>query len=235
MSLGDGFTLAGYGSGIGIYLWASRRLWPAQRTLWWQSLIVLAAGYMGGVSGAKAVQLLLGGWGPDALRVLSDPLAGGRTVLGGLLIGWACVELAKWLLGLRGSTGGPFALAIPAGEALGRIGCWLNGCCYGAVSGLPQGLPFTVYQHGAWRIPAQLYSSLAMLLLFAALLRLSRRAESAELFRWFLLLYGGARFGLEFARYRETLHYGLSLAQWVALELALAGGIALAVTRRGTA
>lgn len=233
MSPGDWFTLAGYLTGTGVYLWASARLWPGQRPQAWQSAVVLAAGLAGGLAGAKVSQVFVSGWAQNS-AALQDPMAGGRTIIGGLLAGWLGVEIAKWSLGLRQSTGGPFALAIPAGEAVGRIGCWLNQCCYGAASGLPHGLPFTVQQHEAWRLPAQLYSSLACAAVFLMLLRLSRRLGPAELFRALLMLYGGARFLLEFARYRETLYWGLSVAQWVCLELLLAAGISnwVAVRRR---
>lgn len=225
MSTGDWWTLAGYLTGIAVYLWASTRLWPGQRPQGWQSAVVLAAGLAGGLSGAKLVQVALSGWQQNS-SALHDPQAGGRTIIGGLLAGWISVEIAKWCMGVSRSAGGPFALAIPAGEAVGRIGCWLNGCCYGAACNLPKGLPFTVEQHETWRLPAQLYSSLACAAVFLALLRLSRRLGPAELFRAFLMFYGSARFLLEFARYRETLYWGLSLAQWVCLELALAGLIA---------
>lgn len=225
MTSGDWFTLAGYLTGIGVYIWASARLWAGARPQGWQSGVALAAGLAGGLAGAKLVQVALSGWAQNS-AALHSPMAGGRTIIGGLLAGWISVEVAKWCMGLRQSTGGPFALAIPAGEAVGRIGCWLNQCCYGAASSLPQGLPLTVHQHDAWRLPAQLYSSLTSFAVFLVLLRLSRRLGPAALFRVFLMLYGSARFLLEFARYRETLYFGLSLAQWVSLELLVAGGIA---------
>jgi phosphatidylglycerol:prolipoprotein diacylglycerol transferase len=170
-------------------------------------------------------------WHGNAAAIL-QPDQGGRTIIAGLVCGWIGVEVAKWRLGIRGSAGDPFALALPAGEAVGRVGCFFNQCCYGAPTALPHCFPLAVYQHGAWRLPAQLYASAIALAIFAILFSLrGRMARQGDLFRLFLVLYGAGRFGLEFARYRDKLYFGLDLAQWVCLELVLAGTAMLVIPR----
>jgi phosphatidylglycerol:prolipoprotein diacylglycerol transferase len=57
----------------------------------------------------------------------------GKTVLGALLGGYGGVEAGKKLINMREATGDTFAVIVPLGLALGRIGCWLHGCCLGRV------------------------------------------------------------------------------------------------------
>lgn len=222
MSLGSMFTVLGYAVGA-LVIWLAGReaRWPRGQMLW-----LLSAGLLGGTLGGKLTQWLALGWpfAPGAAARIADPLLGGRTIIGGIICGWLAVELTKWRLGVRRSTGDLFALALPAGEAVGRLGCLLNGCCYGA----PSALPWAIYQHGAWRHPAQVYSGLAAMALLGVLFWLRGRLwREGDLFRVYLLLYGACRFAIEFTRYRDQLYSGLSLAQWVCLELALLGAVAL--------
>jgi len=118
---------------------------------------------------------------------------GGRTILGGVLGGWIAVELSKRHLGIRTPTGDAFALALAAGEAVGRIGCFFNGCCYGRESSLP----WAVFQHGGWRHPTQIYSSLAAGAILVTLLVARTRVAKGQLFAIYLVLFGLARLGLE--------------------------------------
>src|SRR5438552_919482 len=94
-------------------------------------VLIYVAALAGAFLGAKLVYLGAEGWlhWHDANRWLV--LATGKTILGGLLGGYAAVELAKLLAGYSQPTGDWFALIAPAGIILGRIGCWLHGCCQG--------------------------------------------------------------------------------------------------------
>jgi len=178
---------------------------------------VAVAGLIGGVLGAKVTQLLVEGW-PNKVPfwTILDPKAGGKALMGGLLIGWVSVATAKWKLGIRRSTGDHFALALPGGEAVGRIGCYFNTCCYGRVCDLP----WAVHQHGAWRHPTQIYSSLAAGLLFGLLLWLKPRLKrEGDLWRCHLAGFGLSRFGLEFLRENDAVVIGLSAMQPLCLEL----------------
>jgi phosphatidylglycerol:prolipoprotein diacylglycerol transferase len=183
-----------------------------------------------GILGAKLSQLLAEGW---PVRVpwftVLEPQVGGRALLGGVIFGWIGVEIAKRRMGLRRSTGDLFALALPAGEAVGRIGCHLNGCCYG----VPCDLPWAIYQHGAWRQPAQLVSSVVAALTFGFLLWLAPKLHrEGQLFQVYLLVFGVTRFGLEFVRWRESTIGGLSPMQWFCLDLIVFASVALSRRRR---
>ena len=54
--------------------------------------------------------------------------ATGKSVLGGLLGAYGCVEITKRLVGHKQPTGDAFAVIVPVGILLGRVGCYLNGC-----------------------------------------------------------------------------------------------------------
>jgi phosphatidylglycerol---prolipoprotein diacylglyceryl transferase len=207
------FTALGYLAGALVFYLAARRQRRVTEGMAWVAL----AGLCGGVLGAKVTEWALT-QGPGFVAhpaTFLDPRLGGRALIGGILFGWAAVEVAKRRLGIRRSTGDLFALALPAGEAVGRIGCFFNGCCYGVATSLP----WAVHQHGAWRHPTQLYASVIAVGLFAALLAArDRLPREGDLFRLYLALYGASRFLLEFLRERTPVFGGLSLAQWICLE-----------------
>lgn len=226
MTLGEVFTALGYAVGALVFWWASR-----QRKLNTEGIGRLAlVGLFGGIIGAKVTQWVMEGWpfSQPATAVL-NPTAGGRALLGGLLVGWLCVEVAKRRMGIRRSTGDLFALALPAGEAVGRIGCYFNQCCYGTVCDAS----WAVHQHGADRHPVQLYSSIVAALVFGLLVMVSKHVRrEGDLFRMYLGLFGLTRFWLEFFRERSMAFGGLSAMQWFCLELVVASAIMLTLSHR---
>jgi phosphatidylglycerol:prolipoprotein diacylglycerol transferase len=131
---------------------------------------------------------------------------------------------------------------VPLGAAVGRLGCWLAGCCYGRPASIPwsvvysdpaahalTGVPLGVPLH-----PAPLYALGGSALTFALLVALSRRQPpGGVVFFAFLLLEGLTRVGLEVFRgdaMRGALG-PLSLGQLVGLGAAAAGAIGLARVR----
>ena len=109
--------------------------------------------------------------------------------------------IAKRIMGIRRPTGDLFAMALPAGEVVGRIGCHLNGCCYG----IRCEMPGAVFQHGALRFPAQLVSSATAAVMFGVLLWLAPKLKrEGDLFRAYLLLFGTTRFAIEFVRWLNS-------------------------------
>ena len=219
MTLGEFFTFLGYGSGAMVfYGWARGRRLATEGMKW-----VALWGVAGGVLGAKITQWVIGE--PAISGAILDPRAGGKSLVGGLVCGWIAVELTKRILGIRRSTGDGWALALPAGEAIGRIGCYFNGCCYGTKCDAS----WAIYQHGAWRHPTQLYSAIAAALIFGIVwaTRDKMPREGAS-FRLYLLLYGASRFAIEFARARSTVWGDLSLVQLICAETAILAGLMLA-------
>jgi phosphatidylglycerol:prolipoprotein diacylglycerol transferase len=226
VTVGEVFTALGYLTGVAVLVWAAMQKRLATEGMAWLAL----SGLLGGVLGAKLTELIFEGW-PVKVSFLAglDPRAGGRALLGGMICGWLAVEIAKRRLGIKRSTGDLFALALPAGEAVGRIGCFFNGCCYGTACRVP----WAVYQHDAWRHPTQLYSSVTAALIFAGLLAIRNRLKrEGDLFRVYLIAFGASRFGLEFLRQNDTLWFGLTPMQWFCLELVLFGSLTLVLPRR---
>lgn len=229
MMLGEIFTALGFVTGIAVLILSARRSGIATQGMG----KVAMAGFIGGILGAKVTQLVVEGW-PTKVPwwVIFDPRAGGKALMGGLLIGWVSVIAAKKILGIKRSTGDHFALALPAGEAVGRIGCYFNQCCYGTVCDLP----WSVNQHGAERHPAQLYSAVTAALMFGALLWLRGRLKrEGDLWRAYLILFGLTRFALEIVRENDSVVWGLSAMQLLCIELIVVATIGQVVAvRRGS-
>ena len=219
MTLGELFTLLGFLTGaLVLWLWSRARNLATEGMKW-----VAIWGIVGGVAGAKLTQWLVGEGGIVSVAML-NPHSGGKSLIGGLVGGWLAVEIAKRALGIRRSTGDGWALALPAGEAVGRIGCYFNGCCYGTKCDAG----WAIYQHGAWRHPTQLYSALAAALIFAVVW-FSRPLfkREGDGFRLYLMLYGASRFVIEFARTRSLVWGDLSLVQIICAEAALIAALLL--------
>lgn len=193
-----------------------------------QLSIILFAALSGGIFGAKGSSLViavLNGTPPQALLAHPD----GRTIMGGVLFGWLAVEFAKDRLKIKDSTGDGFAFALSLGEAIGRLGCYFNGCCYGIASSVP----WAIYQGGALRHPTQIYSAIFAFGVFLLLCFLKNKVKyEGDLFRIYLLCFGLGRFFIEFLRVRSEVHFGLSIAQWVSLEIVIAMILAMVWTYR---
>jgi phosphatidylglycerol:prolipoprotein diacylglycerol transferase len=131
-----------------------------------------------------------------------------------------------------------FAPGIAAGQAVGRLGCLMAGCCYGKACSLPWSITFTqpnslapinVPLH-----PTQVYHSLAGLITLCILLLARKKmARPGELFALFLVLYSMFRFVIEFFRgdFRGYLGF-LSVTQWVSAALFMAGLTLIIKARR---
>lgn len=122
------------------------------------------------------------------------------------------------------------ASALPLGHALGRIGCLLNGCCYGSVCDLP----WAVNTAGAMRHPVQAYEAIFNLALFFVLRkRLLKRGPDGWIIALYLLAYGAWRFIIEFWRgdARMAGAFGLNASQTLSLSLVVLG-LALSLVLR---
>jgi phosphatidylglycerol:prolipoprotein diacylglycerol transferase len=220
------FTFLGYAVGTFVFALEAKR----KRLLTEGILLVMTAGFAGGMLGAKVTEWTLGPGSPlfNSPAAFFNPMLGGRSLVGGLLVGWLCVVLTKRYLGLRRSTGDMFALALPAGEAVGRIGCFLGGCCYG----LPTDAPWAVEQHGVLRHPTQLYALVAAVATFIVLRSLRDKLPEGLLFQAYLAMFGGTRFVIEFFRERQLVVGTLSLVQLVCIELVVVACVVMAFRLR---
>ncbi|UCE18862.1 MAG: prolipoprotein diacylglyceryl transferase [Gemmatimonadota bacterium] len=135
----------------------------------------------------------------------------GLTMYGGVLLS---IIASLWFLRRHGLPIWKIADAIAPSIALGvfltRIGCFLNGCCFGKPGDYPWCVVFPPESAAGYFFPhqhihpTQLYASLYGLLIFGLLLFLERFKKFDGFTFWlFLLLYAVARFSIDFVRFYE--------------------------------
>jgi phosphatidylglycerol:prolipoprotein diacylglycerol transferase len=186
-----------YGAGLALFAMMARRRGVATAGIW----LIMQAGLIGGLAFAGLTQLVFTG-------------TPGKTLLGGVAGGYLCVVLAKRYLGISRPTGDLWAVAIAGGEAVGRIGCFIGGCCFGKAAGVA----WAVHDHGALRHPTQLYMAAAAALVLALLLVLDRyRLPENSLFYVQGVLFCATRLGIEFYRDGAHQYAGLTFAQWACI------------------
>jgi len=109
------------------------------------------------------------------------------------------------------------APSVALGLGFARIGCFLNGCCFGKPTNLPWGVVFPPGSPPTWVFdkpisihPTQLYSSLAgfcMVLLLLIIEKNKKKRIPGHLFCFFLVLYSGWRFFIDFLRFYDPRAY----------------------------
>lgn len=102
-------------------------------------------------------------------------------------------------------------------QAIGRVGCLLNGCCFGKTTQF--GLYFKV--HKSVLIPVQLYSSLLLIFIFIILRFYQEKPHlNGQIFFTYLLLYSGKRFFVEFWRADNAIIlWGLNFFQLISIAI----------------
>lgn len=143
----------------------------------------------------------------------------GGAVLGSLVVLWYALR-RKLRVPVIADVGG---MTLALGSAIGRLGCFLNGCCYGAPSDsiIACSFPGT----GNRVLPTQLFDSASNLFIFGLLLFVATRPRIREGFTWWLYvtLYGISRFTIEIFRVNPRGLFGLSQAQQLSVVAMLIG------------
>lgn len=232
-SYGLMMTLGFIAAGITAYYGFKRRRLDTQNIF----MLVIAAA-VGGLVGAKIDYLLV-----NLGEFRSDPMGaafsgGGLVWYGGFIGGFAAALAAMKIYRLPvAKVLDAAAPGIAVGYAFGRVGCFLNGTCYGKESDLPWAVQFP---HGAMPTPpgiavqpTQLYSALAALAIFGVLLYLQPRLKRDwSMILAYLTLAGTERFLVEFLRFNRD---GQLQARLLALSVAMAAGLTLLwILRRST-
>lgn len=179
-----------------------------------ERLGIALGAFCGAMIAAKVPYVLLDREGLFSGRAWLD---NGKTILFGLAGGYLGVEVAKAILGVRIKTGDSFAVPVAAAVAVGRLACFVGGCCYGKPTRLPWGV---VFHDGISRHPTQLYeaafhASAAVFLAWCerrGLFRLQR-------IKIYFMAYLVYRFLTEFLRPEPIVALGLTAYQWGALLL----------------
>jgi phosphatidylglycerol:prolipoprotein diacylglycerol transferase len=195
------------------------RRWQAKLPLaWWHKLAIGVGGFCGAMIGAK-LPFVLSDW--TGLVSGTAWLADGKTIMCGIVGGYFGVELAKWSLDIRIKTGDTFAVPVAVGVAIGRLACFVGGCCYGAPTTLPWGVCFAHSGDDLPRHPTQLYEAAFHFAMAALLFALQRRGLlRGQLVKLYILVYLAYRFLTEFIRPEPRAWLGLTGYQWAAVCLA---------------
>ncbi len=127
---------------------------------------------------------------------------GGLVFIGGLFASFLTVLIYVKLKGLNlWKLLDALSPASALGYGIGRIGCFLNGCCYGVTL-------FGIEQ------PTQIYSSIAGFVIFAVLIKLyDSKKYDGQIFIYALIMYCVYRFLVEFLRYSPVHVYIFTLNQ----------------------
>ncbi|MCX5748929.1 MAG: prolipoprotein diacylglyceryl transferase [Candidatus Saganbacteria bacterium] len=144
---------------------------------------------------------------------------GGMVFYGGLIFAAATVYFVARKRGLNVlQILDVISPSVAIGYSIGRIGCFLRGCCFGLQCDLPWAVHFpdaTGFVH-----PTQIYSSIAGLLMFIVLSRVfSRKKYNGQVFIWGLSLYSIYRFIIEFFRFCPDHYFGLTASQIISVAL----------------
>jgi phosphatidylglycerol:prolipoprotein diacylglycerol transferase len=131
-------------------------------------------------------------------------------------------KISFWLIG------DVIAPGAILGQAIGRIGCTINGCCYGLPTSLPWGVVYTnpgsFCPVGEEFQPTQIYHLLWNLIGFGILWSLRRRLKpQGSLFLFYLALYAAGDLSIRFVRvgepFRSGMFFNLQEAQLIGIAV----------------
>jgi phosphatidylglycerol:prolipoprotein diacylglycerol transferase len=186
---------------------------PLGRTERWG--IALGA-FCGAMIGAKLPFVLTD---LEGLRSGGAWLENGKTIMTGLAGGYLGVELAKWILEIRTKTGDSFAVPVAVSIGIGRIACFVAGCCHGVPTEWPWGVVFPQFGHMA-RHPTQLYETAFHLTAAIVLWQIGRRdLLSGQRVKLYIIAYLFYRFATETIRPEPRMLWDLTIYQWTAIVL----------------
>ena len=207
----------------------------------WSMLLWVA---VGGIIGARLYHVI-SAWGVYVanpaliIQVWNGGLGIPGAVAGGVLGLWIYTRVrglptGRWL--------DIFVLALPLGQAIGRLGNFVNQELYGPPTTLPWGIPIdAAHRVGAWTnlnlfpvattrfVPLFAYEAIASLLTLGTMIWISRRFAArlydGDMLLIFIMCYGVVRSYLETYRVENWVIAGIPTATWLGLGgLVLAGG-----------
>jgi phosphatidylglycerol:prolipoprotein diacylglycerol transferase len=155
-------------------------------------------------------------------------------ILGAVLGIWVYSKFSKFNFAYFADLVAP---GVILAQAVGRVGCTLNGCCYGIPTSLPWGVVYTSPESyaplGIAVHPTQLYEIAYLLIIFGVIFKLRGRFKpDGSLFLIYISLYSLWRIGIDFLREGAPFFLGLHQAQVIGIiVLAIAVPILVLRTR----
>jgi phosphatidylglycerol---prolipoprotein diacylglyceryl transferase len=184
-----------------------------------EKFAIAVGAFCGAMIGAK-LPFALSDW--DALRSGAVWFSNGKTIVCGMVGAYIGVEITKWIYDIRVKTGDSFAVPAAVAVGIGRLSCFVAGCCYGTPTTLPWGVRFSLADAGLVpRHPTQLYESAFHLALALLMFGLRRRGVwRGQLVKFYILTYLVYRWFTEFIRPEPELWAGWTGYQWFAIVVA---------------
>lgn len=238
-------TALGYLAAV-LYLLPRLKKINLDKDTFWNIIFIAFAGAL---LGGKLLYILVS-W-QDLGPTLGDKLANivkgfryGFVFFGGAI---AAVGALIWYIRRKKQSvlkvGDLLIVALPLGHAIGRIGCFLAGCCFGKPTHSHFGVVFSDPHSlvdpallGVHLHPVQLYESMCNLLLFVFLHHAYKRPhKTGSILVLYAVGYGIIRFGLEFFRgdFRGNFILGLSPSQLLSVAAVLTGLTVLYFLHKG--
>jgi len=170
----------------------------------------------------------------------------GLTLLGGVLLAIIVIVVyCRWknipLLKLFDVVAPVFGLGV----FLTRIGCFLNGCCFGEPSDLPCAMKFPLHSAAGYHFfdttihPTQLYSSLYGLIIMIVLVVVDKKKYFDGLITGLgFIMYGISRFFFVFVRYYEDVDmvsfgfFEITINQLISIGMILFGSVLIIVLQK---
>jgi phosphatidylglycerol:prolipoprotein diacylglycerol transferase len=140
-------------------------------------------------------------------------------ILGAVLGIWVYSKFSKFNFAYFTDLVAP---AVPLAQAVGRVGCTINGCCYGLPTSLPWGVVYTDPESyaplGVAVHPTPLYEIAFLLIIFGVIFSLRGRFKpEGSLFLIYISLYSLWRIGIDFLREGTPFIFGLHQAQVIGI------------------
>ena len=241
-------SIYGYGLmiAIGIIVCVAVAMYRAKRYGIDPDLIFNCAviGIIAGFIGAKLTY-----WAVEFEAVKADPhimleLGNGFVAYGGLVLGpLATILYVKKIK--KQSFLDKLDLCVPSialGQGIGRIGCFLGGCCYGKVLEghpwygvvFPEGVLPSSIPAGASLFPSQLVSAAGLVLIFVLLVLITPNSKfRGQVTAVYMMVYSVARFVIEYFRADERGSIGpFSTSQFIGIFIFLIGLVLYFIFRK---
>lgn len=159
-------------------------------------------------------------------------LGGGFVFYGGLIFGLIFYFIySLWFKKFPFRESKILVPGLVFGHAIGRIGCFFTGCCFGTQCDLP----WAIHMHGEWIHPVQLYEAFGLLGIgFIVLKWVKQKKENFFVITRYLMFYSLLRFVVEYFRgdlIRGVYWFDLSTSQMISLALFI-GTIAAVYTKK---
>jgi prolipoprotein diacylglyceryltransferase len=202
------------------------------------------------IVGSRLFTIPLSEWG-HVIRAGSLSEYYSRSALGGLIFGLAGLIFSQRFFGFNRPILDLYAWITPVGFGIQKVGCLLNGCCYGKSSRFPWSIQYTegsqahfnhmasglIEKNAAYSLsvhPVQLYETIILFAIAWFVWRTARhwkKSGSALLFSLFLFIL--FRFTIEFIRdptaslFNSHYLFGIRVFQWILLFTGLVIGLLL--------